>query len=200
MTGGVNPGDQRALHALVLGLRPKAILEIGTHIGCSTISLALAARRIGAHIDSCDVADVNDEGRRPWLRYGARLSPRELLKQTGCSAQVDFHVSDSLAFLQRGRRFDFIFLDGDHAAGTVYRELAAAFVALRPEGHILLHDYYPENRPLFTHYPEISGPFLAVQRLVREGAAISVLPLGSLAWRTREGSSATSLALVSRRA
>ncbi len=199
MTGGVNPGEQRALHALVLGLGPRAILEVGTHVGCSTVSLALAARRVGARIATCDIDDVNDEAHRPWLRYGSRRSPRELIEEAGCGAHVEFHVSDSLTFLDHaGPRFDLIFLDGDHAAGTVYRELAAAFRALRPGGYVLLHDYYPQNRPLFSHYPPISGPFLAVKRLCDEGADFSVLPLGTLEWRTRVGSTVTSLALVSR--
>jgi predicted O-methyltransferase YrrM len=199
MTGGVNPGDQRALHALVLGLGPRAILEVGTHVGCSTVSLALAARRVGARIVTCDIADVNDEVRKPWLQYGSRRSPRQLIEAAGCSAQVEFQVSDSLTFLDHVvAQFDLIFLDGDHAAATVYRELPAAFRALRPGGYVVLHDYYPDNRPLFAHDSAIAGPFLAVKRLRDEGVAFSVQPLGTLEWRTRVGSTVTSLALVSR--
>ena len=198
MTGGVNPGDQRALHALVLGLRPSAILEVGTHIGCSTVSLALAARRVGAHILSCDVADVNDETRRPWVRYGSPKAPRALLEQAGCGSVVEFRTADSLVFLRSsGPEFDLIFLDGDHSAGTVYRELAAACVVLRPGGCIVLHDYFSDNRPLFANDPAISGPYLAVERLREEGAALSVQPFGALPWRTRVGSHMTTLAVVS---
>ena len=36
-TGGINKGDQRAIYYLVKYLKPNSILEIGTHIGCSTI-------------------------------------------------------------------------------------------------------------------------------------------------------------------
>jgi hypothetical protein len=32
MTGGVNPGDRRALYYLVRHTKPAAILEIGTHV------------------------------------------------------------------------------------------------------------------------------------------------------------------------
>jgi len=198
--GGVNPGDRRALHALVLCLAPRTILEIGTHVGSSTVSLALAARRVGAQIVTCDIADVNDPSRRPWLDYGSRYAPRELVTAAGCDGIVEFRTSDSLEFLgQRSPRFDLIFLDGDHTAGTVYREVPAALGALRPGGSIVLHDYYPENRPLFPHDQAIAGPFLAVERLRREGAELAVLPLGRLAWRTRAGSNVTSLAVLSRR-
>jgi predicted O-methyltransferase YrrM len=199
MTGGVNPGDQRALYALVLGLRPRTILEIGTHLGCSTVSLALAAKRIGARIITCDLADVNDETRHPWLRHGSRHSPRELLRVAGCEEQVEFRVADSLDFLESTEsQFDLVFLDGDHSAARVYRELPAAFRILRPGGYVVLHDYYPENRPLWPDNAPLVGPHLAVERLRNEGGRLEVLPLGELAWRTRAGSNVTSLALVAR--
>lgn len=40
--GGVNPGDQRAIFYLIRYLKPKAVLEIGTHIGASTVNIASA--------------------------------------------------------------------------------------------------------------------------------------------------------------
>ena len=43
MAGGVNSGDRRALYFLVRMLKPASILEIGTHIGSSTIAIALSA-------------------------------------------------------------------------------------------------------------------------------------------------------------
>jgi predicted O-methyltransferase YrrM len=199
MTGGVNPGDQRALHALALGFRPTRILEVGTHLGCSTVPLALVARRTGAELVTCDVVDVNDEISRPWLRYGSTRSPRSLVADVGCSAHVQFSTLDSLDFLRKVRHeFDLIFLDGDHAAATVYRELPLALRALRPGGYVLLHDYYPENRPLWLDEPPIRGPFLAVKRLQAEGAQFDVMGLGVLRWPTRSGSCITSLALMSR--
>lgn len=199
MTGGVNPGDQRALHALMLGLQPKTVLEVGTHLGCSTVSLALAGRRFGTQIVTCDIADVNDETKRPWLRYGSQLSPKALVARVGCTGSVQFRVSDSLTFLREaGPTLDLIFLDGDHAAATVYRELPLALRALRPGGFVLLHDYFPDCRPLWDDHPPLRGPFLAVERLRAEGAGLEVLPLGALPWPTRSGSTVSSLALVVR--
>lgn len=40
--GGVNPGDQRAIFYLIRYFKPKAVLEIGTHIGASTVNIASA--------------------------------------------------------------------------------------------------------------------------------------------------------------
>jgi hypothetical protein len=54
ISGDVNPGDRRALYHLIAHFKPKQILEVGTHVGASTLhvasainatSLALAARR-----------------------------------------------------------------------------------------------------------------------------------------------------------
>ena len=44
---GVNPGDRQAIYKLIAGLQPKSILEIGTHIGFSTLHMAMAAKTYG---------------------------------------------------------------------------------------------------------------------------------------------------------
>jgi predicted O-methyltransferase YrrM len=45
-TGGVNPGDRRAIYALIRKLEPRRVLEVGTHVAASTASIALAAPSI----------------------------------------------------------------------------------------------------------------------------------------------------------
>jgi len=44
--GGINPGDRRAIYYLVRYFRPVSVLEIGTHIGSSTIHIAAAVRSL----------------------------------------------------------------------------------------------------------------------------------------------------------
>ncbi|MEM9144924.1 MAG: class I SAM-dependent methyltransferase [Pseudomonadota bacterium] len=204
LTGGVNPGDQRALYALIRALRPGRVLEIGTHIACSTvnIALALAANRAGetsvdGSVTSVDIRDVNDPRTRPWEAAGSPHSPNELMQRIGMADRVAFMVSGSLAFIETApaESFDFIFLDGDHAATTVYQELPAALRLLRPGGLILLHDYFPGGEKLWDTEP-LLGPYLAVERLKAEGAWLDVLPLGALPWPTKFGSTLTSLALA----
>ena len=39
-TDGVNPGDRRAIYYLISYWKPSSVLEIGTHIGASTLSIA----------------------------------------------------------------------------------------------------------------------------------------------------------------
>ena len=199
LAGGVNPGDRRALHALILQLRPERVLEIGTHVGASTLAMAQALRAVSAtaSLTTVDIRDVNDPCE--WQRNGLAMSLREHAARIGCLERITFEVASSVEFMGRAEPgFDFIFLDGDHDAATVYREIAAALPLLAPEGVILLHDYYPGGRPLFEDGVRIAGPFCAVRRILGECPDIAIHPLGTLPWPTKQGSSITSLALLAR--
>jgi len=205
-TGGVNPGDQRALFYLIRALQPGRVLEVGTHIGCSTVNIALALTQAveanGARptLTTVDVVDINDPSVQPWKRFGSQQSPREMIAELGCAEQVEFRVGSSLEFLREAREeFDFIFLDGDHAAPTVYQEVPLALARLRDGGFILLHDYFPQLEPLWPDGALQAGVRLAIQRLENEGARLQAIPLGELPWPTKQGTMVTSLALLSGR-
>lgn len=200
---GVNPGDGKALYSIVRYLGPGSILEIGTHIGASTMHMALAMHRNRAApspgLITVDVRDVNDAVARPWEGSGARHSPESVIERLGLTKYVSFVKSPSLKFLRTTQdRFDLVFLDGDHSAATVYAEVLAALRILRPDGCIVLHDYFPDSRPLWTDGRVTHGPVLAISRLRRECAGLEILPLGELPWPTKLGSRMTSLALVVR--
>jgi predicted O-methyltransferase YrrM len=190
----VNPGDRRAIFALAAYLKPRRVLEIGTHIGSSTVMLASALNGTDATITTVDIRDVNDPQARPWEQVGMAHSPAELV--TGL-ATVEFIVTDSVEYLTKNEGpYDLIFLDGDHAAPTVYRELPLALSKLSTTGVVLIHDYFPDARKLWPAGELIVGPALAVRRLQREGLQVRVLPLGELPWPTKLGSNVTSLALA----
>ena len=203
--GGVNPGDRRALYYLIRALRPARVLEVGTHIGASTVHIAAALRanaaagRPAPDFTTVDIIDVNDPATRPWAHHGSRWAPAEMIDRIGMTGNMRFVARSSLAFLaDTGPRYDFIFLDGDHSAATVYRELPAALRRLAPGGLVLLHDYFPAGRPLWPGDPVIPGPWLGVERLRREAARLRVLPFGALGWPTKLGGTVTSLAAVVR--
>jgi predicted O-methyltransferase YrrM len=200
----VNPGDRRAVYYLVRHLRPRSVLEIGTHLGASTVHIAAALRKIqrddaqtNHRVTTVDIKDVNDRATRPWLRYGSEYSPAELARRLGLSAHISFVTGGSLEYLAScEERYDLIFLDGDHAPHAVYQELPAALSVLQSDGVILLHDYFPALKPLWSNGAVIQGPWLAVERLRSEGAKIKTMPLGELPWHTKLGSRRTSLALL----
>jgi len=204
--GEINPGDRRAIFYLISHFKCQSVLEIGTHIGASTLHISAAlpkAQKSGGGLSiklvSVDVADVNDPVSKPWLRHGARFSPLEMIRKMECASLVEFFTSRSLDYMANcAQRYDFIFLDGDHAAMTVYQEIPAALELLEKGGVILLHDYFPLLKPLWSDGAVIPGPFLATERLIAEGTDLAVLPLGRLPWPTKLRSNMTSLALLLR--
>jgi predicted O-methyltransferase YrrM len=203
-TGGVNPGDRRAIYYLLKTLKPFSVLEIGTHIGASTLHIAAALASNSGDSDtrepylaSVDIADVNNPVSKPWLRHGMKYSPIEMLKRMNLDNFVDFVQSPSLEYFSScERKFDFIFLDGSHSAKSVYLEIPAALNLLNKGGVILLHDYFLGLKPLWSNGVVIPGPYLATERLKSEGANLEVMPLGELPWPTKLQSNVTSLALL----
>jgi predicted O-methyltransferase YrrM len=198
MTGCVNPGDQRALFYLISALKPQKVLEIGTHIGCSTIHIALALKNLSSHsLVTVDIRDVNDPIQQPWLEFNASASPSDLIQKLGCQEFTQFKISPSIEFLDNDQqRFDLIFLDGSHEAEIVYQEVPRALQKLSKSGFIILHDYFPDGKSIWENQQPITGPYLAIKRLQKEGATFNVIPLGKLPWPTKLGTNITSLALL----
>ena len=199
-SGGVNPGDRRALYYLMAALKPRSVLEIGTHICASTVHMASALTRVApdAQVTTIDIIDVNAPT-APWSDHKLAMCPRDLLTSLGCR-QVSFVVSAAAPFMRASKKqWDLIFLDGDHASTSVYEELSAALDILNPGGVILLHDFYPRCEPLFPDGVVQFGPAVALERVSRENPSIEARSLGPLPWTTKQGSHATSLAIVTRR-
>ncbi len=199
---GVNYGDRRALYYLIKHFNPNSVLEVGTHIGASTAYIALALKNNGTNrkkLISLDIYDVNNLNTKIYSDLGVSGSPIEMMRKINCDGFVEFITCPSLEYMQKcNSKFDFIFLDGDHSAKTVYREIGHASKLLNKNGIILLHDYFPNLKPLWSNGNVIFGPYMAVHRLIQEGLSINVIPLGLLPWSTKMNSKSTSLALLSK--
>ena len=201
---GVNLGDQRALYTLVRAFKPLSILEVGTHIGSSTLAIALASARnvaegLTPHITTVDIRDVNEVHSKPWEYFGSDASPREKLEELELAALVEFKIGDSLSILRdTDKTFDFIFLDGNHRAPAVYREIPLAVGSLASDGCIVMHDVFPGGRRLWRESRPTPGPWQAASRLISENPALRLIPLGELPWPTKYGSQLTSLAVLSK--
>jgi predicted O-methyltransferase YrrM len=202
--GGMNPGDRRALYYLVRRLRPGRVLEIGTLAGASTVHLAAGLadawpESAAGRLLTVDIVEVNDSERAAWRRLELPQSPRQAMELVGLGEVVEFRVARSLDLLaEPGEAFDLIFLDGDHRVETVVAEIPAALGRLRPGGFLLLHDYFPDLRPLWPDGKGIDGPARAVRRLRRARWPIAARPLGELPWATMQGTRRTSLAVLGR--
>jgi predicted O-methyltransferase YrrM len=199
--GGVNPGDRRALYHLIGHFQPKRVLEIGTHVGASTIYLASALRRFVAdgQLITADITDVNGP-HAAWKSLGMPAAPARFIADLGLADVTTFVTKPAANTLQTEERYDLIFLDGDHSTLAVYREISAALGALNPLGLILLHDFYPGGKSLVPGGDVITGPATAADRICGETNEIVFVTLGNLPWQTKGGSNATSLALAAKRA
>jgi len=198
--GTLNEGDRRAIYSLVRFFRPKSVIEIGTHLGSSALHIALALRRNGGTgtLLTLDRKDVNAHD-GPWAKVGAEKSPRRMMEAIGMADAVKFEVGDSLEFLGSSiDRYDFCFLDGSHSAKWVYGEVQLLQRHLIGGAVILLHDYFPAGQPLWSGRRALRGPFLAIERLIREGAPLSVTPFATLPWPTKDSQRRTSLAILHR--
>jgi len=143
------------------------------------------------------IYNVNDNISKPWVNFGSIFSPVDMVNKLGCDGFVSFITEDSSNYLsQCDKKYDLIFLDGSHAASCVYREVPASLKLFNKGGCILLHDYFPGLRPLWSNGKIIPGPYLAVRRFQKEGINLNVLPLGILPWKTKLNSNASSLALL----
>lgn len=198
-TGGVNPGDRRAVYYLISKFKPISVLEIGTHIGASTIHIAAALKANGlkSNFTTLDIRDVNSTLDKPWIKYGTTHSPAQMIHKLQYDSFVNFVTNTSFQYFEINQaKFDFIFLDGNHSASIVYQEIPLALKALNSNGIILLHDYYPDGKPLWSNNSIIDGPYIATERFIKEDADLIVLPLGNLPWPTKFNSNKTSLALL----
>jgi len=202
-SGGVNQGDRRALFYLISNFKASRVLEIGTHIGSSTLAITASLdinKKLLDHkpyLTTVDFMDVNSELDRPWERFGSNISPLNLMKKVKHDTLVEFIHKDSIEYMQTtDNKFDFIFLDGDHSANAVYKEVSLALNLLNENGIILLHDYFPDKEPLWSNGKVIPGPFWAIERIKKEGVKIDVMPLGKLPWKTKLDSNITSLCIL----
>jgi predicted O-methyltransferase YrrM len=121
----------------------RAILEVGTLLGYSTIHLAEAAGDDG-HVESIDI-------RKPERTWGSGETVKELhrttirlIEESGLARRITLHAGNSADILPEmvldGRSFEFIYIDGDHSRGAVTLDFINAANLLMPRGIIVLDD------------------------------------------------------------
>ncbi|TQR39274.1 O-methyltransferase [Brevibacillus brevis] len=113
----------QVMRMLLLLHRPKAILEVGTAIGYSTIWLAEAAPE--ARIVTMDI----DEDRL--------VRARENIKEAGCTDRVEILSRDATLGLPESYQFDCLFID---AAKGQYRTFLDLYLPLLREGGLVISD------------------------------------------------------------
>lgn len=156
--GWLSANEGRTLALMADG---RDVLEIGSFCGKSTICMAQTARSVVC-VDPFDGRATPGEGDRNTFgefcdnltRFGVR-GPVEVCVGTS---------RDEIPKLCReGRRFDFVFIDGDHELGAVREDIRQAMSVLKPGGLLAFHDY---------RTPTNMGVTSAVNEFVARGAVV----------------------------
>lgn len=178
--GIIGPVQGQFLRALVLAVKPKDILEVGTAIGYSALWLSMAAEKAGGRV----VTIERDGSRAVWAEA--------YMRQAGLSGVCAVRRGDALV-LMRGMEesFDLIFLDvltQFDRPDTALEMLDLCVRRLRPGGVLLsdnalrsghvLHpqDHSPStqgiaafNQAIFAH-PRLTSTIIPM----RDGLSMSV--------------------------
>lgn len=123
--------ERLLLYSLIYGLRPTAVLEIGSAEGGSAMII-------------CAAMDAYGSGRLVCVDPAPRFSS-ELWSRIAHRAVVLQGFSTDSAILtqaskEAGSLFDLIFIDGDHSYLGTLRDVEVASSLLRSEGYLLFHD------------------------------------------------------------
>ena len=156
----VSEADGFALFALTKAIGATTALEIGTHLGYSTLYIAaalssppLSGPRLSggvalAKLNTVDIVDVNDEVAAHYKTFGASISARQRLRALGLADRVEFVIGPSEPFLKRSPdTYDLIFVDGNHSEAGAYFDIISSLPRLSERGIIVLHDFNNPDDP-----------------------------------------------------
>jgi predicted O-methyltransferase YrrM len=122
------------LYSLVVGLRPRRWLEIGTHRGGSALIIVAALDDVEQGTLACvDLAPVI--AHEDWRTIAHRTT-----LYSGASLGVVTEMARGT-----GARFDFALIDGDHSTPGALGDIQAVLPVLQNTAHIVLHDAYNDK-------------------------------------------------------
>lgn len=157
--------EQMLMVAAICGAKPSHIFEWGTNIGVSARIFyeTCSAFKIQSDIHTIDLPDDMDHVEHPGHQRG------RLIK--GCPG-VNLHQGDGLdtALLlcreaDSSLRQPLFFVDGDHAYGSVKRELVGIFQSV-PDAVVLVHDTFYQSPASGYNI----GPYHAIKETLNEFA------------------------------
>lgn len=142
------PEEFRALARRVAERRPRTVLEIGTADGGTLFAHARLAHE-EALIVSLDLPEGPFGGGYPAWRiplYESFSGPRQklVLLRTDSHAAATAELLDTLL---DGRRFDYMFIDGDHTYDGVRQDYELCLRFASPDAMIAFHDIAAQPNP-----------------------------------------------------
>jgi predicted O-methyltransferase YrrM len=123
------------LQALAEG---KDVLEIGSAYGYSTVALALVAKSVTA-IDPHTGHGSYYELQANLNAYG--VSEKVRIVQMRSQDILPRMVGDVEKYSKTCKRYDLVWIDGDHTAEVVEHDVTLGIKLLKPDGVLACHDY-----------------------------------------------------------
>lgn len=139
----------------------RSFLEIGTYKGATAAAFALAFPE--ATVTTIDLPEPTETVWNPQESSETGVALRDL----GIKRVEEVRMSSAALDNWTGerRRFDMIFVDGDHSRDSVVRDLMNALDLLAPGGCVVAHDYTDASD---THRPDWTiGVYEAVEEVLR---------------------------------
>lgn len=166
-------GTRNLLHALILGTRPKTVLEVGSHIGSASVVIgsALKANGFGKsyHLE-------------PQQHYFDVLSSfLNMAELEGISNPLQLFSTDPRLVSIIGDDVDLIFLDADHSYSNALADLRVCDQLLAEQGLILLDDVSAQHSANICGEGR-GGVRQALLDFVKENSTYSVIFLEPPFW------------------
>ncbi len=159
--------ERLLIYALVTGLRPDRVLEIGTDVGGTAWIMVQAMTESGHGRLVCV-----DPRPTAWMDVSrAAMSERAVLVQ-GRSPEAL-----AACYQAAGGEFDLVLIDADHEYEAVLADIEGVLPYVRDGGRILVHDYlYPPtlhaiHAALYRHIDVSDGGILASLPILYERKA-----------------------------
>jgi predicted O-methyltransferase YrrM len=152
----VSISEAAHIYDVVRSLDEPRAAEIGRYRGGTTFLLAAA----GARVLSVDLASDRQQA--------DDLQLANSLEWFGLEDQVELALADSQSYRIENRRFDVVFVDGDHAYEGVRADFENWWPTVHRGGHFLFHDAIPD-------IPLSQGIVRLVEEIRRRDDAAEVL-------------------------
>lgn len=132
-------------YALIRNARPRNILCIGSRMGFVPAILAMACRdnRFG-HVDFVDASYDEHQPDKHWSGIGFwnKVEPKTHFAKIGVEEYVQTFIMTTGQYAERigKKRFQYIYIDGDHSYAGVKNDYQLFFPRLDQGGFMVFHD------------------------------------------------------------
>src|SRR4030042_1564734 len=193
MRGSVYPIEATQLYELIKENKYKTALQIGTYIGYSGAYIASAIKENNGTFTTIDPNHPHRNIKEPltWAKkiyeelgldnvefvQGYSNSKNSIydVRQVFVDLEREENVLDKM--IKEGRKFDFIFVDGNHDTNIIVQDLEKSKQLLSPFGMIVMHDVGGTDRVRYARvkFQELNSKLFHYEELIDLPAGLGIL-------------------------